>query len=103
MVTFDVTRDGIQVLLCAVQTPEPEIVIGGLPGREFMRQQPSGAATPNDVEDRMRDLAHRMQPWSANALRRRQQRIQPPKLSVREDRSGGAPGQNRRVPVSDSL
>ena len=57
VVTFDATRDGIQVLLCAVQTPEPEIVIGGLPGREFMRQQPSGAATPNDVEDRMRDLA----------------------------------------------
>src|SRR5215510_11954409 len=31
-------QDGVQVLPRAIQTPQPEVVIGGLPGRELMRQ-----------------------------------------------------------------
>src|SRR5262249_42111773 len=84
-------QDGVQVLPRAIQTPQPEVVIGGLPGREFMRQQPPGAATPNDIEDGIQDLAHRMQPWSADTLRWRQQGVQTGKLGIREIGQVGSP------------
>ena len=50
-------QDCVEVLPGAVQTPQAEIVIGGLPGRELVREQPPSAATPNNVEDGVQDLA----------------------------------------------
>jgi len=75
---------GVYVFPRAIQTPKPEIVIRGLPGRKLMRQQPPGTATPNNIEDRVEDLTHGMQSGSATSLRWRQQRLQASELSIRQ-------------------
>jgi hypothetical protein len=72
----------VDMLPGAVYTPEPKVVVGGLPGWELVRQQPPGTATSDDVEDGVQDLAHRMKPWSADTLGRRQERIQAGELSI---------------------
>ncbi len=64
------TQDRIQVLPGTVQTPHTEIVIGSLPRCELVREQPPCAATPNNVEDGIQDLAHGVQARSAAALGR---------------------------------
>ena len=69
-------QDGVQVLPGAVQTPEPEIVIGGLPGCELMWEQSPGTATPYDIEDGVQDLADRAKAGSTEALGWRQKRFQ---------------------------
>ena len=58
----------VEMLPRAVQTPQSEIVIGGLPGREFVRKQPPGTATPHHIEDRVEDLAHGVQPGPTDAF-----------------------------------
>ena len=77
-------QDGVQVLPGAVQTPEPEIVVGGLPGCEFMWEQSPGTATPYDVEDGVQDLADRAKAGSTEALGWRQQRFQTSEFGVRQ-------------------
>src|SRR5215813_12665784 len=52
---------------------------------------PPGTATPNDVEDSVQDLAHRVQSGSTDALRRRKQRIQTGKLGICEIGQVGSP------------
>src|SRR5215213_6822435 len=42
----------VHVFPRAIQAPQSEVVIGRLPGRKLVWQQPPGAATPNNVEDR---------------------------------------------------
>jgi|SRR5438874_8162618 len=64
-------QHGVEVLPGAIQTPQAEIVIGSLPGCELVRQQPPGAATPNDVEDGVQNLAQRVEAGSADTLWRR--------------------------------
>jgi len=81
----------VQLLPSTVQTPQPEIVIGSLPRRELVWEQPPGAATPYHVEDGIQDLAARMQSRSAKTLGRRQERVQASKLSVREVGQVGSP------------
>jgi len=61
-------QDGVQVLPGAVQTPQTEVVVGGLPRRELMREQSPGTATPNDVEDSVQDFADRVEARSAKPL-----------------------------------
>jgi hypothetical protein len=65
------TEDSVDVFPCAIHAPQREVVVGGLPGRKLMRQQPPGTATPNDVEDGVQDLSDRMQPRSPEGLGRR--------------------------------
>src|SRR5918995_2550254 len=45
-----------------IQAPGAEVVIDGLPGREAVGQQPPSAATADDVEDGVCDLAQGMYP-----------------------------------------
>ena len=77
-------QDGVQVLPCAVQTPQPEIVIGGLPGCELMWEQSPGTATPYDIEDGVQDLADRAKAGSTEALGWRQKRFQAREFGVRQ-------------------
>src|SRR5215210_2815733 len=63
-----VTENAVQALPRAIQTPQTEIVIGGLPWRKFVWEEPPRTATPNNVEDRVQDLANRVQAGSADAL-----------------------------------
>src|SRR5450631_260780 len=77
-------QDGVQVLPGAVQTPEPEIVIGGLPGCELMWQQSPSTATPYDIEDGVQDLADRAKAGSTDALGWRQKRFQASEFGVRQ-------------------
>ena len=72
----------VDMLPSAVYTPEPKVVVGGLPGWELVRQQPPCAATSNDVEDGVQDLTHRMKSGAADTLGRRQERIQAGELSI---------------------
>ena len=44
-------QDSVHVFPGAIETPQTEIVISSLPGWELVREQPPGAATPNQVED----------------------------------------------------
>jgi hypothetical protein len=76
-------KGGVHMFPRAIQAPQPEVVIGRLPSRKLVWQQPPGTATPNYVEDRVDDLAHGMQSGSTETLRRRQERLQARKLSVR--------------------
>jgi len=62
------TEDSVEMLPRAVHTPQTEIVIGGLPGWELVREQPPGAAAPHDVEDGIQDFADWVQSRSANAF-----------------------------------
>jgi hypothetical protein len=66
-------------------------VIGGLPGRELVRQQSPGATASNDVEDGVQDLARQMKPGSPDTPGRRQERLQTSELSVGEVGQVGAP------------
>lgn len=68
-----------------------EIVICRLPGRELVREQPPGAATPNDVEDGVQDLANRVQAGSTESLGCRQKRVQTSELAVRQVGQIGSP------------
>ncbi len=85
------TEHVVQMLPRAVQTPQSKVVVGGLPGRKLVRQQPPGAATSHDVEDGVQDLAQRMKPWSADTRARRQERIQAGELRVRQIGKVGSP------------
>jgi hypothetical protein len=51
-------QDSVQMLPCAVQSPETEVVIGRLPGWELVREQSPSAATPHNIEDGVQDLAN---------------------------------------------
>ena len=77
-------QDGVQVFPSAVQAPQPEIVIGGLPGCELVGQQSPGTATPNNIEDGVQDLADGVQAGSAEPLGWRQKRLEASELGVRE-------------------
>jgi len=77
-----VAQHVVELFPRAVQTPQAKVVVGGLPGRDLVRQQPPRATTSDDVEDRIHDLARRVQPWSTNTLGRRQKRIQTGELSI---------------------
>jgi hypothetical protein len=66
-------------------------MVGGLPGRELVRQQPPGAATPQYVKDRVQDLARRMNPGSAETPGRRQKGLQVRELSVGQISQVGPP------------
>ena len=85
------TQDVVETLPRAVQTPEAKVVVGGLPRWELVRQQPPRAATSNDVEDGVQDLAQRMKPGSADTQARRQERIQTGELRVRQIGQVGSP------------
>jgi hypothetical protein len=52
----------------AVQTPEAEVVVDGLPRRELVGQQSPGAATLQDVEDGVEDLAQGIYPRTATGF-----------------------------------
>jgi hypothetical protein len=45
----------------AVQAPEAEVVVDGLPGWEVVWQKPPGTAAPYDVEDGVEDLTRRIE------------------------------------------
>src|SRR5258708_1808709 len=66
-------------------------MVGGLPGRELVRQQPPGAATPQYVKDRVQDVARRMTPGSAGTPGGRQKRPQVRELSVGQISGVGPP------------
>jgi len=85
------TQDSVEVLPRAVHAPQPEIVISGLPGWEFVREQPPGTAAPHDVEDGVQDLADRVKPRSADGLGRRKQRVETSEFSVRQVGQIGSP------------
>ena len=78
------TQDRVQKCPGAIEPPQPEVVIGGLPGWELVREQPPGAATPNDIEDRVQDLADGMEARPSNTPRRRQVGLETIELAVRE-------------------
>src|SRR6266511_6297393 len=84
-------KSGVHVFPRAIQAPQPEIVIGRMPGWKLVWQQPPGTATPNNIEDCVEDLAHGMQSGSAKGLRRRQERLQARELSVRQVSQVGSP------------
>jgi hypothetical protein len=67
-----------------IEAPQPEVMIGGLPGRELVRQQAPGTAAPNDIEDRVQDLAYRMEVGPSHGPGRRQVGFEPIELAVRE-------------------
>jgi hypothetical protein len=50
-------------------------VMDGLPGREVVRQQTSSAATTDDVEDSVKDLARRVNPRSSGGFGDREMRF----------------------------
>jgi hypothetical protein len=54
-------QGSVHLLPGTIQTPESEVVIYGLPGREVVWQQPPGTATTHDVEDGVEDLAQMME------------------------------------------
>jgi hypothetical protein len=72
----------VDMLPGAVYTPEPKVVVRGLPGWELVRQQPPGTATSDDVEDGVQDLTLRMKPGTADTPGRRQERIQAGELGI---------------------
>ena len=74
----------VQVLPRAIQTPQPEVMVGGLPSWKFVRQQPPGAATPQDVENGVQDLAYRVQARSTKLIGRREQWFETSELSIRQ-------------------
>jgi hypothetical protein len=75
-------QDRVHVFPGAIETPQTEIVIRTLPGWELVREQPPGAATPNNVEDGVQDLTDRMQAGAADSFGWRQKRVQTSKLGV---------------------
>src|SRR5215469_1431577 len=84
-------QDSIDVLPRAIQTPQPEVVVGSLPGWEFVWQQPPGTATPHHIEDGIQDLADRVEPGSAQTFGRRQKRVKASEFSVRQVGQVGSP------------
>ncbi len=77
-------QNRVHVFPGAIETPQTEIVISSLPGWELVREQPPGAATPNNVEDGVQDLTDRMQAGTADIPGWRQQRVQAGKLGIRQ-------------------
>jgi hypothetical protein len=67
-------------------------VIGRLPGWELVREQSPSAATAHHVEDRVQDLAERVQPRSADCLGQREERVQASEFSVSEVGQVRSPG-----------
>jgi hypothetical protein len=59
--THALTQGGMHPLPGAVQAPEAEVVVDGLPGWEVVWQKPPGAAAPYDVEDGVEDLTRRIE------------------------------------------
>ena len=84
-------EDSVQVLPRAIQTPQPEVVIRGLPGWELVREQPPGTAAPHDVEDGIQDLADRVEPGSAQKFRWWKKGVKASKFSVRQVGQVGSP------------
>ena len=67
-------QGSVHLLPRAIQPPQTKVVIHGLPGRELVREQPPGAATPHHVEDGIQDFADWMEPGSAERFGWREQR-----------------------------
>jgi hypothetical protein len=81
----------VQVLPGAVQPPQSKVVVGRLPRRELVREQPPGTATPHNIEDGIQDLADRVHSGTTDALGRWQERVQTSKLSIRQVSQVGSP------------
>src|SRR5215212_1266026 len=62
------TQGGMHLLPGSVQTPEAEVVVDGLPGWEVVGQEPPGAATANDVENGVQDLAGGVHPGTSGSF-----------------------------------
>jgi hypothetical protein len=77
-------EDSVQLLPGAIQAPEPEIVIGGLPRWELVWEEAPGTATSDNIEDGIQYLADRVQARSPDALGWRQERVQASELGVRQ-------------------
>jgi hypothetical protein len=58
----------IEVLPHPVEAPLAEVMIRRLPGGEFVREQPPGAATANHVEDGVQNLTDRVCSGTTDAL-----------------------------------
>jgi hypothetical protein len=84
-------KTGVEALPRAIQTPQPEVMVGGLPSWEFVRKQTPGAATPHDVEDGVQDLASRVQARSTKLFGRREQWFETSELSIRQVGQVGSP------------
>jgi hypothetical protein len=50
-------QGSVQPLPGAIDAPDPEVVVDGLPRRELMWQQAPSTTTSHEVEDRVKDLA----------------------------------------------
>jgi hypothetical protein len=59
---------GMDGLPGAIQPPEPEVVVGGSPRREFVGEEAPLTSGTKDVEDGVHDLPQVMQPRSASWL-----------------------------------
>src|SRR5215218_6728719 len=53
----------------AVDAPETEVMVDGLPRWEVVGQEPPGAAATENVEDSVEDLAQRVEPGASGSLR----------------------------------
>lgn len=84
-------QDRIEMLPRAVHAPQTEIVICGLPGWELVRQQSPGTAASHDIENRVQDLADRVESWTAQGFGWWQKGIKTSKLSISKVGKVGAP------------
>lgn len=91
----------------AIQSPEPEVVIDRLPGRELVGQQPPLTTTTDDIEDGIQDLPPGVGSWSAQPVDRWQIELDAGMLFTRQiggiGLSGlaGGIGTSRSYPFSD--
>src|SRR5215211_4529299 len=77
-------KRGVEPFERAVRTPPPEPLVDSLPGRKVSGQESPGAATLQDIEDRVEDLAGGVSLRSASPAGRRNVRLDAPPLGIRE-------------------
>ncbi len=58
----------MQLIPCSIQAPLPPIMEDRLPGRQIAWQQAPGTSAPNNVEDRIQNLASAVSPRSPATL-----------------------------------
>ena len=81
----------VEMLPGSIQTPASKVVVGGLPGRELVRQQPPCATTSDYVEDGVQDFARRVQPGAADTAGWWQKGIQAGELIIGQIGQIGTP------------
>jgi len=74
----------VQLLPGAVDTPNPKVIVNGLPGWKLVGQQTPSTTATYDVEDGVKDFAQGIYPGPPGSVRGRKVRLYASPLGVGE-------------------